>query len=190
MADRDLVMRLRACQRDSVQSLLGSDIFKQAADEVERLQELLNESCESDARCALKLNQIAVERDLARKERDSVSHRLGALKKSCLSGVKACDPDDLYDTGFRSALEGVLAVLGVSLNDDAVESLCPYCGAPNNGTCAYPSEGKPGCWQAGPPPVTTESLKALVDAMSEQEKARVRDGEWIRGYDDALGGEK
>lgn len=25
--------------------------------------------------------------------------------------------------------------------------LCVYCGAPDNGTCAYPSEGKPGCFQ-------------------------------------------
>lgn len=24
---------------------------------------------------------------------------------------------------------------------------CPSCGAPDNGTCAYPSESKPGCWQ-------------------------------------------
>jgi hypothetical protein len=22
---------------------------------------------------------------------------------------------------------------------------CKFCGAPDNGTCAYPSEGKPGC---------------------------------------------
>jgi hypothetical protein len=74
MADRDLVMRLRACQRDSVQSLLGSDIFKQAADEVERLQELLNESCESDARCALKLST-------ALEERDEADRRAGAAER-------------------------------------------------------------------------------------------------------------
>jgi len=27
------------------------------------------------------------------------------------------------------------------------EPRCPYCNAPDNGTCAYPSESKPGCWQ-------------------------------------------
>jgi hypothetical protein len=31
-----------------------------------------------------------------------------------------------------------------------VEKLCSYCGAPDNGTCAYPSEGKPGCFQREP----------------------------------------
>lgn len=27
------------------------------------------------------------------------------------------------------------------------EGTCRYCGALDNGTCAYPSEGKPGCFQ-------------------------------------------
>lgn len=32
----------------------------------------------------------------------------------------------------------------------AKPGLCRYCGAPDNGTCAYPSEDKSGCFQKSP----------------------------------------
>jgi len=36
-------------------------------------------------------------------------------------------------------------VLGTQMTE--LTAKCPYCGAPDDGTCAYPSENKPGCWQ-------------------------------------------
>jgi len=68
------------------------------------------------------------------------------------------------------------------------EERCSYCNAPNNGTCAYPSEGKPGCLleahrkrmrQAltSKPRFTTDDLRSLMELPDwhRPDEAAIRD---------------
>jgi hypothetical protein len=58
----------------------------------------------------LKLNQIAVERDLARKERDSVSHRLGTITDLWLkfAGEPHKRQQDEYVTALNELIVGAV----------------------------------------------------------------------------------
>ena len=61
------------------------------------------------------------------------------------------DVDASGFTAFVSIQEGPQGPFSFFFSDLASRTskeICSYCGALNNGTCAYPSDSKPGCFQS------------------------------------------
>jgi hypothetical protein len=59
---------------------------------------------------------------------------------------------------------------------------CTYCGAPDNGTCAYPSEGRPGC-------VRDARLKRGAEWLRDyagSSKHTIRDGQRLTALADDI----
>jgi len=68
--------------------------------------------------------------------------------------------NDAHDDRGAAAREA-LETAAVRPELEATEKRCAYCGAADNGTCAYPSENKPGCLL----PANRERVRAALASL-------------------------